>query len=224
MWVRLLPVCAHACTRRWAGEETALSTCKPLTPVSHKMAPQKLESADKDTEIVWTYDISWVESDTRWASRWDMYLLVTDDQVHWFSVFNSLVTVVFLSGNSHLFGAMSDPLNITLTGMVAIILLRTLNADITTYNEVNPPWLGSNRGSSSLLCRWSLRRKDARRQAGNWCMQMCSDLQRMPTYSLHLLALAVNCSVRVYPCWSSQPSVITLPKAPACSCGSLFVC
>ena len=104
MWARLLPVCAQACTCRWAGEETALSTCKPLTPVSHKMAPQKLKPADEDTEIVWTYDISWVESDTRWASRWDMYLLVTDDQVHWFSVFNSLVTVVFLSGNSHFAG------------------------------------------------------------------------------------------------------------------------
>jgi len=105
--------------KKWAGDETTLSTCKPLTPVNHKMAPLKLKTAEEDTEIVWTYDISWVESDTRWASRWDMYLLVTDDQVHWFSVFNSLVTVVFLSG------------------MVAIILLRTLNADITTYNEMD---------------------------------------------------------------------------------------
>jgi len=102
--------------KTWDGEKTTLSTCKPLAPVTHTMTPQKL---DKAGEIVWTYDIQWIESSTRWASRWDMYLLVTDDQVHWFSVFNSLVTVVFLSG------------------MVAIILLRTLNADINTYNELD---------------------------------------------------------------------------------------
>jgi len=102
--------------KMWEGDRTTLSTCKPLAPISHSMPPQKL---DKAGEIVWTYDIQWIESSTRWASRWDMYLLVTDDQVHWFSVFNSLVTVVFLSG------------------MVAIILLRTLNADINTYNEID---------------------------------------------------------------------------------------
>jgi hypothetical protein len=34
----------------------------------------------------------------RWASRWDTYLLMMDDQIHWFSIVNSLMIVLFLSG------------------------------------------------------------------------------------------------------------------------------
>eukprot|EP00656_Telonema_subtile_P013826 TRINITY_DN17029_c0_g1_i1.p1 TRINITY_DN17029_c0_g1~~TRINITY_DN17029_c0_g1_i1.p1 ORF type:complete len:658 (-),score=115.24 TRINITY_DN17029_c0_g1_i1:228-2201(-) len=98
---------------------THLNTCKPIEPINHQMTPMRIDGATSPQNIVFTYDVSWVESDTRWSSRWDMYLLVTDDQVHWFSVFNSLITVIFLSG------------------MVAVILLRVLNADITTYNEMD---------------------------------------------------------------------------------------
>jgi hypothetical protein len=29
-------------------------------------------------------------SDIRWASRWDTYLLMMDDQIHWFSIINSV--------------------------------------------------------------------------------------------------------------------------------------
>eukprot|EP00658_Telonema_sp_P-2_P003215 TRINITY_DN11180_c0_g1_i5.p1 TRINITY_DN11180_c0_g1~~TRINITY_DN11180_c0_g1_i5.p1 ORF type:complete len:638 (-),score=169.64 TRINITY_DN11180_c0_g1_i5:160-2073(-) len=95
-----------------------LSTCNPLNPINHGMPPMRIDGID-DTELIFTYDVNWVESDTRWASRWDMYLLVSDEMVHWFSVFNSLVTVAFLSG------------------MVGIILIRTLNADIDSYNELD---------------------------------------------------------------------------------------
>jgi transmembrane 9 superfamily protein 2/4 len=59
------------------------------------------------------------ESDIRWASRWDTYLLMTDDQIHWFSIINSLMIVLFLSG------------------MVAMIMLRTLYRDITKYNQLD---------------------------------------------------------------------------------------
>jgi transmembrane 9 superfamily protein 2/4 len=38
--------------KSWAGAQTSLTTCKPLTPVNHNMAPQKL---DKATEIVRAY-------------------------------------------------------------------------------------------------------------------------------------------------------------------------
>ncbi len=37
-------------------------------------------------------------SDIRWASRWDTYLLMMDDQIHWFSIINSVMIVLFLSG------------------------------------------------------------------------------------------------------------------------------
>lgn len=57
-------------------------------------------------------------SDIKWASRWDTYLLMTDDQIHWFSIINSLMIVLFLSG------------------MVAMIMMRTLHRDISKYNQL----------------------------------------------------------------------------------------
>lgn len=82
------------------------------------------QSIDKPTEIVWTYSVVWEEQpDIKWASRWDLYLNSrrdddAADDVHWFSIINSLLIVVFLSG------------------MVAMILVRTLHKDLTRYNRV----------------------------------------------------------------------------------------
>jgi transmembrane 9 superfamily protein 2/4 len=73
---------------------------------------------DKNREIFYTYDVRWEESEHRWASRWDNYLKMTGGQIHWFSILNSLMIMLFLSG------------------MVAMILLRTLYRDITKYNEL----------------------------------------------------------------------------------------
>eukprot|EP01104_Vermistella_antarctica_P012731 TRINITY_DN3740_c0_g1_i1.p1 TRINITY_DN3740_c0_g1~~TRINITY_DN3740_c0_g1_i1.p1 ORF type:complete len:450 (+),score=112.57 TRINITY_DN3740_c0_g1_i1:206-1555(+) len=70
------------------------------------------------TSISFTYSVKWQWSQTRWASRWDVYLLMTDDQIHWFSIVNSLMIVLFL------------------TGMVAMIMMRTLHADLRRYHEM----------------------------------------------------------------------------------------
>lgn len=45
-------------------------------------------------------------------------LLMDDDQIHWFSIINSLMIVRFLSG------------------MVAMIMMRTLYKDISNYNQL----------------------------------------------------------------------------------------
>merc|ERR1719335_91469 len=73
---------------------------------------------DMHDEIIFTYDVRWTWSNVRWASRWDSYLKMTGGQIHWFSILNSLMIMLFLSG------------------MVAMILLRTLHRDITKYNEL----------------------------------------------------------------------------------------
>lgn len=57
-------------------------------------------------------------SEIRWASRWDTYLMMMDDQIHWFAVINSVMIVLFLSG------------------MVAMIMMRTLRRDISKYNQL----------------------------------------------------------------------------------------
>jgi len=68
-------------------------------------------------EVVFTYDVVWEYSDIAWASRWDNYLYMGDDQVHWFSILNSLVIVLLLSG------------------IVAMIMVRTLRRDLAEYNS-----------------------------------------------------------------------------------------
>jgi len=53
---------------------------------------------DGTQDIVWSYSVQWEPSDIAWASRWDTYLKMEDVEIHWFSIINSLVTVIFLSG------------------------------------------------------------------------------------------------------------------------------
>lgn len=76
------------------------------------------DAEDKGRPVVFSYSVTWTESDVEWASRWDVYLKVRDVQIHWFSVANSFLIVMFLSA------------------MLAMILLRTVFRDITAYNEV----------------------------------------------------------------------------------------
>jgi transmembrane 9 superfamily protein 2/4 len=107
----------HEYEGQWNGNNTRLTTCDPHAKrlITSSDSPQEV---DVSKEIVFTYDVDFLESDIKWASRWDTYLLMTDDQIHWFSIVNSLMIVLFLSG------------------MVAMIMLRTLFRDISKYNEL----------------------------------------------------------------------------------------
>eukprot|EP00386_Alphamonas_edax_P015838 GDKI01048396.1.p2 GENE.GDKI01048396.1~~GDKI01048396.1.p2 ORF type:complete len:658 (-),score=243.34 GDKI01048396.1:173-2146(-) len=78
----------------------------------------KQKGPGKLVKVGFTYDVEFEESSVVWASRWDSYLKMTDSQIHWFSIVNSVMVVLFLSG------------------MVAMILLRTLLRDIARYNEM----------------------------------------------------------------------------------------
>eukprot|EP00993_Chasmostoma_nieuportense_P005598 NODE_621_length_2008_cov_133.209995_g577_i0.p1 GENE.NODE_621_length_2008_cov_133.209995_g577_i0~~NODE_621_length_2008_cov_133.209995_g577_i0.p1 ORF type:complete len:624 (-),score=145.44 NODE_621_length_2008_cov_133.209995_g577_i0:80-1951(-) len=102
---------------------------KPMS-VEHKIANGKVESCveqfDPSTAsavttaadlIAFTYSVKWEQSADKWATRWDPYLNVSDSDIHWFSIVNSLMIVLFL------------------TGMVAVIMMRTLRKDITKYNN-----------------------------------------------------------------------------------------
>ena len=53
---------------------------------------------DAYPEVIFTYDVAWAYSDVRWVSRWDNYLKMTGDKIHWFSILNSLMIMLFLSG------------------------------------------------------------------------------------------------------------------------------
>jgi len=71
--------------------------------------------------IVYTYDVTWKYSETAWASRWDVYLNedhMVPAQVHWYSITNSILVVLFLSL------------------LVVSILVRNLRRDIAGYNAM----------------------------------------------------------------------------------------
>ncbi|KAL1310820.1 hypothetical protein AAFC00_001057 [Neodothiora populina] len=76
-------------------------------------------SETSETGVAWTYSVFWVPSPTSFATRWDKYLHVYDPKIHWFSLVNSAVIVVFL------------------IGMVSTILLRTIRKDIARYNRLD---------------------------------------------------------------------------------------
>lgn len=71
---------------------------------------------DANNQLYFTYSVVWRESPISWASRWDTYLAMNDVQIHWFSIINSLVVVFFLSG------------------ILTMIMIRTLRRDIAMYN------------------------------------------------------------------------------------------
>ena len=77
--------------------------------------PQEV-SLTGETSLHFTYSVEWHQSDIKWASRWDVYLEMSDTQIHWFSIINSVVVVFFLSG------------------IITMIIIRTLRKDIAKYN------------------------------------------------------------------------------------------
>ncbi|KAK9811371.1 hypothetical protein WJX72_002736 [[Myrmecia] bisecta] len=107
----------HKYEGTWNPDKAELKTCNPG---SMKFVTDKEERQEvaENQEVIFTYDVSFKPSEIRWASRWDTYLLMTDDQIHWFSIINSLMIVLFLSG------------------MVAMIMMRTLHRDISKYNQL----------------------------------------------------------------------------------------
>lgn len=87
--------------------------------------PMSLPSAvlpnGQKLDITYSYTINFRQDNSiKWSSRWD-YILesMPHTNIQWFSILNSLVIVLFLSG------------------MVAMILLRTLHKDIARYNQMD---------------------------------------------------------------------------------------
>jgi len=109
----------------WDGVSTdvttkQLSTCTPSVHISRDI-PIETQIVQEGQNILYTYDVIWKPSEIAWSSRWDVYL--TEDhqvpaQVHWYSITNSILVVVFLSL------------------LVISILIRNLRRDIAGYNAM----------------------------------------------------------------------------------------
>lgn len=97
-------------------QQLSSSSCDNIEPY-----PIHESSKDGNIDISYTYSVSFKKNnDIKWSSRWD-YILESSSttNIQWFSILNSLVIVLFL------------------TGMVAMILLRTLHKDIARYNQID---------------------------------------------------------------------------------------
>ena len=112
-----------------------------------------------ETSVLYTYSVYWRESSTAWATRWDKYLHVVDPKIHWFSLINSTIFVVFL------------------VGMVSAILLRALRKDIARYNRLDNINLDDLSGTSAV--------GDDVQEDSGWKL-VHGDVFRSPRYSLVL--------------------------------------
>lgn len=92
---------------------------KPEKCYDANAGPVSVDDVSDDLHVAFTYSVHWVPSEVSWATRWDRYLPTLDTGVHWFSLINSSIIVLFL------------------TGIVSSILLRALRKDIARYNEID---------------------------------------------------------------------------------------
>jgi len=79
--------------------------------------PMMISGPKAVDSVTFTYDISWIPTNKLFANRFDRYLDFDffGHQIHWFSIFNSTMMVIFLCG------------------LVALILFRTLKNDFARY-------------------------------------------------------------------------------------------
>lgn len=97
------------------AEGGALS--KETCPVPSSAAPMEVKDGAK---VTFTYDVEYIASGIRWATRWDKLLEANPElkQIQWFSIVNSLMISLFL------------------TALVGTVLLRTVLRDFSRYNAL----------------------------------------------------------------------------------------
>jgi transmembrane 9 superfamily protein 2/4 len=98
-----------------------IETCKGMNVDndSSTYLPLSFENGNS-VDVIYSYDVTWeLNENLLWADRWDVYLVgAPDDDIHYYSIVNSLMIVLFM------------------TGAIATIMIRTLRKDIAGYNEM----------------------------------------------------------------------------------------
>ncbi|KAE8705426.1 Transmembrane 9 superfamily member 2 [Hibiscus syriacus] len=95
----------------------------PIIEISASMDPHSLLdlTEDKEVEAEFMYSVKWKETDIPFEKRMDKYSMSSSLphhlEIHWFSIINSCVTVLLL------------------TGFLATILMRVLKNDFIKYGQ-----------------------------------------------------------------------------------------
>jgi transmembrane 9 superfamily protein 2/4 len=83
-----------------------------------------LEDKKNPKPVVWSYSVSWVQSDVKWGSRWDAYLSTSfadgTASIHWTYIGISML------------------LSLVISALVTFILLRTLHIECNKINSDDP--------------------------------------------------------------------------------------
>lgn len=157
---RVVGVLVQPSSRKNSGFIDGKVTCG-----DDKSPPLQL-SIEHETKVTWTYGVYWRPSPTAWATRWDKYLHVFDPKIHWISLINSTVVVIFLS----------------LT--VFSVLFRALKRDIARYNRLDQYNLDDFGGTSAAM-------EDGIQEDSGWKL-VHGDVFRTPKASLMLSVFLGN--------------------------------
>ncbi|CAI4210934.1 unnamed protein product [Parascedosporium putredinis] len=125
VWSRVVGVTVRPESRDY-GSDAPGADCNFVTE------PLVLHEGMEGVNVQFTYSVTWIESETAWATRWDKYLHVFDPKIHWFWLVDIAVVVVIL----------------ILT--VMSILVRTLKKDIARYNRLDEFDLDDLNGTSAI--------------------------------------------------------------------------
>ncbi|KAJ3107552.1 hypothetical protein HDU97_003857 [Phlyctochytrium planicorne] len=82
---------------------------------SDKLIPLPSDASNLEVEFI--YSVTWKPTTEKFESRFVKNDLFFQHKIHWFSIFNSFMMVVFL------------------LGLVAVVLLRTLKRDLARYDK-----------------------------------------------------------------------------------------
>jgi transmembrane 9 superfamily protein 2/4 len=138
----------------------------PVEECQAEIPPVHLDDKDPNghTDVEFTYSVFWIKSNTAWATRWDKYLHVYDPKIHWFSLVNSAVIVVFL------------------VLMVMSVLIRALRKDFARYNRLDQINLDDFSGNDI---------EDGVQEDSGWKL-VHGDVFRTPSHPLLLSVLLGN--------------------------------
>lgn len=87
--------------------------------VDINLVNEKKQKLELNANITFSYEVIWKKSDIKFSDRFNKYLDSNffKHKIHWFSIFNSFMMVIFL------------------IGLVSMILMRTLRKDYARYSR-----------------------------------------------------------------------------------------
>ncbi|XP_023766041.1 transmembrane 9 superfamily member 12 [Lactuca sativa] len=107
------------CSVKYDEKMSKLHQYDDVASMDCPMEIEKLQVIREQERVSFTYEVEFIKSDIKWPSRWDAYLKMEGSRVHWFSILNSLMVIVFLAG------------------IVFVIFLRTVRRDLTRYEDLD---------------------------------------------------------------------------------------